>query len=376
MATRHWLTLRLSDGLGPVLAARLADAAGGAAAACAASAGDLLSIDGIGKIKAKLIAASLRPAAGRADAELAKCAAAGVAVVSRDDADYPPLLRPLHDAPMVLWVRGGLEPRDLNAVAVVGSRKCSAYGREQAERFSTWLAGAGYTLVSGGARGVDAACHRGALRHPHGRTLAVLGCGVDVAYPPEHEKLYAEIEAGRGAVLADYPLGTPPHAQHFPPRNRIVSGLSRGVLVVEAAEQSGAHITARLAADEHGRPVFALPGRVDNPLTAGPHRLLREGATLVTAPDQIPDELGPLPEMEDVRPTPEVSLFDAPPPPDEKPPLSCDEAAVHAALDGPATVDQVAAKTGLPAHVVLRAMTMLSLKGRVRRVDGQTYENK
>ncbi len=248
--------------------------------------------------KAGKIAASLRAAAGQVDAELARAAAAGATVICPDDGTYPPLLREIPDPPLVLYVRGTIEPRDLNAVAIVGSRKCSLYGREQAERFSALLAGAGFTVVSGGARGTDTAAHRGAILHPAGRTIAVLGSGVDVAYPPENAALFEQL-ARRGAVLSEYPMGTPPAAENFPKRNRIVSGMSRGVLVVEADERSGALITARQAADDHNRPVFALPGRVDNPLSSGPHALIRDGAVLVTKLEDILDDLGPLPDGDD-----------------------------------------------------------------------------
>src|SRR5439155_14814585 len=199
------------------------------------------------------------------------------------------------DPPAVLYVKGALEPRDLNSVAMVGSRRCSFYGREQSERFAALLAGAGITIVSGGARGIDSAAHRGAMSHPQGRTIAVLGCGVDVVYPPENANLFEEI-ATRGALISEYPLGTPPLKDNFPRRNRIVSGLSRGVLVVEADERSGALITTQQAIEDHSRPVFAIPGRIDNPLSAGPHTLIRDGAVLTESITQILDNLGPLPE--------------------------------------------------------------------------------
>ena len=187
-----------------------------------------------------------------------------------------------------------MQPRDLNAVGVVGSRRPSGYGKEQAERFGSLLGTAGFTVVSGGAYGIDAAAHRGALRATDGRTIAVLGSGVDVPYPPENEPLFSQISDGCGAVVSEHPLGSPPRKENFPRRNRIISGMSRGVLVVECEEKSGALITARQA-DEHNRPVFAVPGRVDNPMSGGPHALLRTGAFLAATLEDVSDNLGPLP---------------------------------------------------------------------------------
>jgi DNA protecting protein DprA len=230
----------------------------------------------------------------RVDDELAKCTELAVALLCPDDDAYPALLKEIPDPPAVLYVRGAFEPRDLNAVAIVGSRKCSYYGREQAERFAALLAGAGFSVISGGARGIDSAAHRGAMSHAHGRTIAVLGSGIDVPYPPENAPLFEEI-AKRGAVVSEYPLGTPPLKDNFPRRNRIVSGMSRGVLVIEADIKSGALITARQACDDHSRPVFALPGRVDNALSDGPHLLIRDGAVLTTKLEDIIENLGPLP---------------------------------------------------------------------------------
>lgn len=212
----------------------------------------------------------------------------------------------------------------------------------------------------------------------------MLGSGIDVAYPPENADLFARIADGRGAVISEYPIGTPPAAENFPRRNRIVSGLSRGVLVVEAAERSGALITARQAADDHNRPVFALPGRVDNPLAFGPHYLIRDGATLVTKLEDILDELGPLPhhayEPPPAAPAPEASeepsaaTGSAPAPRTSFQPTAAQALLLQHLTADPSTVDALIDRTGLEAAVVLRELTVLSLKGVVKRVDGQQYK--
>jgi len=224
---------------------------------------------------------------------------------------------------------------------------------------------------------VDSAAHRGAMAHPQGRTIAVLGCGLDVTYPPENAGVFEQI-AQHGAVITEHSIGTPPHKENFPRRNRIVSGMSRGVLVVEADERSGALITARQACDDHGRPVFALPGRVDNSLSAGPHQLIRDGAVITTRLEDILDGLGPLPE--DVS---QPMLFDEKPAPAA--PVSESASPIlanvsdrqqsilsHLGAD-PANVDWLIEQTSLPAHVILQELTFLSLKGHVSRIDGQTF---
>ncbi|HWE00817.1 MAG TPA: DNA-processing protein DprA [Tepidisphaeraceae bacterium] len=384
MALGHWLQLSLTDGVGPILSRRLVETAGGAAAACSASADQLADIEGIGTVRSRKIHASLRAAAAKADEEFDKCAKANVSLLSPDDDAYPVLLRSIPDPPCVLYMRGALEPRDLNSVAIVGSRKCSFYGREQAERFAALLAGAGITVISGGARGIDSSSHRGAISHPQGRTIAVLGSGVDVAYPPENASLFDQI-AERGAVLSEFPLGSSPLRENFPRRNRIVSGMSRGVLVVEADERSGALITARQACDDHGRPVFALPGRVDNPLSFGPHMLIRDGATLVTKLEDILDGLGPVPH-DAMEPTLFGTLAAEQASAAAKAPALPPEAArqmdglteqqrqILTAIAGDtASVDLIVDRTSLPVHVVLQELTFLSLKGKIRRIDGQTY---
>jgi DNA processing protein len=370
MALHDWMQLALTDGLGPILTRRLIEAAGDAQAACAASAALLRSIDGIGSAKADQIQRSLRKSNDEANREIQRAEKIGVKIICPDDETYPALLRDIPDPPNVLYVKGTIEPRDLNAVAIVGSRRCSFYGREQAERFAALLAGAGFTVISGGARGIDSAAHRGAMSHSQGRTIAVLGCGINNVYPPENASLFEQI-AAYGAVMSEFPIGTPPIAENFPRRNRIVSGMSRGVLVIEADDRSGALITARLACDDHGRPVFALPGRVDNKMSAGPHKLIRDGATLVTNLEDILEGLGPLPqgvseptlfesEIKEVA-TPQIGLTDQ-------------QRQILLGIDSePTNVDTIVERTTLPGHLVLQELTFMSLKGVVKRVDGQTY---
>jgi len=381
MALRHWLQLSLTDGLGPILSNRMVAFAGSAQAACEAHAKSLREVDGIGTSKSSKLVSALLVASEKVDAELERAQAAGVALICPDDASYPLLLRSIPDPPNVLYIKGKFEPRDLNAIAIVGSRKCTHYGREQADRFGALLGGAGFTVISGGARGVDSAAHRGALSHSQGRTIAVLGSGLDVPYPPENESLFEQI-AARGAVISEFPMETPPLAENFPRRNRIVSGMSRGVLVIEADERSGALITARQACDDHGRPVFAIPGRIDNSQSAGPHRLIRDGAILTSGIEDILEGLGPLPQgASELQFDETVAEVPAEPDSPQLPAtprvmidLSDRQRAILAELGTDAmAVDAIIDRTELPAPLVLQELTFLSLKGLVRRVDGQSY---
>jgi len=374
MAIEHWLRLAMTDGIGPILIRRIIDACGSAESACAASAGMLNSIDGIGSSKS----ASIRRSMGEAkvDQELKRCADLGIRLICPDDEEFPALLKEIPDPPAVLYVQGSLQPRDLNAIAIVGSRKCSFYGREQSERFAALLAGAGFTVVSGGARGIDSAAHRGAIAHPQGRTIAVLGSGLDVPYPPENEPLFRQIvETDHGAIVSEYPLGTPPLRDNFPRRNRIVSGLSRGVLVIEADTRSGALITARQANEDHSRTVFALPGRVDNALSDGPHQLIRDGAVLTRNLEDILEGLGPLPHsvgeapmlIESAQTEQTVAKTQATI-------LTDRQKLILDHLDGDAIhVDALIERTSLGASEILQELTLLTLKGVVRRVEGQTF---
>jgi DNA processing protein len=365
----HWLQLALTEGIGPILTSRLIAAAGGAEAACNADVSLLRDIEGIGPNKSREIYQALKRASVEVEKELDRAKAAGISLICPEDPTYPDILKLIPDPPVVLYVRGTLEPRDLIAMAIVGSRRCSHYGREQAERFASLLAQAGFTVVSGGARGVDSAAHRGAMTSTSGRTLAVLGCGVDIAYPPENAALFEQISA-RGAVISEFPISSPPLRENFPRRNRIISGLSRGVLVVEADVASGALITARQACDSHNRPVFAIPGRIDNAMSAGPHALIRDGAVLVTALEDILDNLGPLPFQTTV--PNEAPLFaDSPAP---AAPLQTRQQLIVEKIDSdPTTLDAIISRTELPAEIVMQELTMLTLRGVVKRVDGQSY---
>lgn len=394
MALAHYLQLSLTDGIGPILIRRMIDLAGSAEAAVKMRVRDLQQVEGIGSAKATAIHESLHQSAGAAEEQMRFASQCGARIICSEDGDYPELLKTIPDPPVILYVIGTLEPRDLQSLAIVGSRRCSYYGREQAERFGALLAGAGFTVVSGGARGIDSAAHRGALSHPHGRTISVLGSGLDTLYPPENAGLFKQISE-RGAIVSEFPFGTAPSPENFPRRNRIVSGMSRGVLVVEADERSGALITARLANEDHGRPVFALPGRVDNRMSAGCHKLIRDGAILVTGLEDIQEGLDPLPHSvvepslssaepcrsngvaecrsDSETPSPRHSV--TPSPANAVPPNLTDRQTLllRELGDDPAAVDQLIDRTGLDAATILQELTFLSLKAIVKRVDGQTY---
>lgn len=215
------------------------------------------------------------------------CARLDIALITIDDADYPVILREIFDPPLVLYCRGTLIS-DARRVGMVGARKFTAYGEAAAMEFAERLAAAGVTVVSGAARGIDTRAHRGALRS--GRTVAVLGCGIDISYPPENRRLLSQIVETGGAVISEYAPGTQPLPVFFPARNRIISGLSEGVLVVEAAQRSGSLITAEMALSE-GRDVYAIPGSIYSPQSGGCHNLIRAGAQLVEAPQEILAEM-------------------------------------------------------------------------------------
>lgn len=280
------------------------------------------------------------------------------------DPGYPALLRPV-PSPPALWVRGALAAEDALAIAVVGARRASPYGLEVAERLATELAARGVTIVSGLARGIDAAAHRGALA-AGGRTLAVLGCGIDVVYPPEHRALAAAIEA-RGALVSQFPPGMPALPGHFPARNRTLAGLALGVLVIEAAERSGALITAGFGGDL-GREVFAVPGRITSELAAGTNRLIQDGAKLITCWQDVVSEL-PESWRRAVRGV--VVSARAPAPPEAE----RDEGRMLALLtpDEPRHIEALIARGGLTPARTAAALVALELGGWARQLAGQRW---
>lgn len=282
------------------------------------------------------------------------------------DPSYPMRLKMIADPPPLLYITGTLTEEDELAVAIVGARRATASGRAMTEELSHDLAEAGMTVVSGLARGVDAAAHRGALA-AQGRTIAVLGCGIDRTYPPEHERLRKQIEE-RGAILSETPMGAPPHSHHFPRRNRIISGLSLGVIVTEAAINSGSLITARLAA-EQGREVFAVPGFVKEDTSRGTNALLKEGAALIERAQDVIDAV--LPQLEQslrlrLQPCREEKLSG-----DE---LGGVEQRVYDVLSyDPITVDDVSITAKLPVSTVMASLLSLELRQRVKQLPGQRY---
>ncbi|HKS16863.1 MAG TPA: DNA-processing protein DprA [Planctomycetota bacterium] len=281
------VALNLTGLVGAALHRRLCERFGSARAALRANRADLRRVHGIGEITSEAIVEAAR--SGEAAREIELAASEGVSILPFGGPGYPAALGNLYDPPLVLYVRGALEERDLLGVGVVGSREATPYGLRQAGRFGMELAALGVTVVSGLARGIDTQAHHGALRAKEGRTLAVLGSGVGAVYPPENLALSLRI-AERGALLSEFPVRSTPAPENFPRRNRLISGLSLGILVVEAGEKSGALITADWAM-EQGREVFALPGSVESPMSRGTHLLIRQGAKLAECAADVLEEL-------------------------------------------------------------------------------------
>jgi DNA processing protein len=353
------LALAQADGVGPRLRRSLLDAFGSAEAALTAPAAELQKVAGIGK----KTAASIAEARDRGGIEdlLADCRDHDVRILLEEDEEYPSALKTTHTPPAVLFVRGRFDRRDALALAVVGTRHATTYGLRQAEKLAGSLARSGFTIVSGLARGIDGTAHKAALA-AGGRTIAVLGSGVLNVYPPEHQEL-AEAIAARGAIVSETPPRAAPIGGIFPQRNRIISGLALGVLVIEAPAHSGALSTARHAL-EQGREVFAVPGPIDSRASQGCHRLIRDGAGLVESAEDVLEALGPLAEPastvagREVRHPGEILLNDQ-------------EQRVLAAIGTqPTSIDDLVAEVAMPTPQVLATLSVLELRRLIRRLGG------
>jgi len=353
------LRLNLVSGVGPRLRHLLRNRFGSIAAIFRASAAELQSVPGVGPKLAEAIRNGAGPSA--AERELQRCRAQGFELILRETPQYPAALEDVNDAPDVLYCRGRLESRDAVAVAIVGSRHCTLYGRQQAEKLAAGLSQAGVTIVSGLARGIDSAAHRGALQ-AGGRTLAVMASGLAMVYPPEHADLAEEV-VGSGAVLTELALDQPPVPGLFPQRNRIISGLALGVVIVEAARGSGALHTARHAM-EQGREVFAVPGRIDSPASDACHDLIRDGATLVRGVDDILTELGPLTQPVAAAPGGEIHV------PRELS-LSDQERDILGLVTlDPKHLDEILRGSSIEPSRTLSTITVLEMKRLIQRLPG------
>jgi len=379
---KYWIALKAVEEVGCVGFRTLLKAFFSPKAVFSASAQTLKVIPGIGPKTADHIRTFSDW--GMAEREVALAGKLGIAIVTCEDPLYPKYLLNIYDFPPLLYVKGSLCPEEI-PVAVVGSRLASAYGRYTTERLSRELALKGITIVSGLARGIDAAAHRGALAGK-GRTIAVLGCGLDVIYPPENTKLADDITA-RGALITEFPFGTPPNAPNFPARNRIISGISFGVVVVEAGEKSGSLITARFAA-EQGRSVFAVPGAIDTAGSRGTHRLIKQGAKLIENVDDILEEILPqavrLPALSEKQPRipmPDSTQLDpetmnAPPAADIAGLGETERKLFALVPQKPVEIDTLIITSGFAPQEVLNGLLILELRGLIRQLPGKMFVRK
>ena len=362
VALRDILEAMAVPGVGPVSARRLLARYGSVAEA---RKGDKRDLQATGLNRTALSALREKALSYEPAEEIEKARRHNVRIVPLGASDYPAPLRNLHDAPPALYIKGSYLPRDVVALAVVGSRRASVYGLTQAERLAGDLARAGFTIISGLARGIDSIAHRASLK-TGGRTIAVLGNGLAGVYPSEHAGL-AERIIENGAVVGELPMDTVPSARGFPARNRLIAGLSLGVLVVEASRRSGALITARLAA-ETGREIFAVPGDVGRPQTRGTHGLIRDGAKLVEGIEDIIEELGPLAAPVSMG-RDSSSLSDA-----RVLTLNARERAVYDVLaSSPKDIDRITRESGLPPANVAGTLTVLEMKRLAIQRPGKQY---
>ncbi len=359
-----WLALARVRGLGPATFKKLADFFDDPTRALSASAETLARVPGLDRPVAEGL---LRFSEwSEIEKEMTRAAAAGASIVAYANPLYPARLKAIADPPPFLYVKGELAGSDERAVAIVGTRAASEYGLGLTRELSRGLAALGFTIVSGMARGIDAAAHEAALE-AGGRTIAVLGSGVDVIYPREHEKLYKRI-CERGAVVSELPIATPPLSFHFPARNRIISGVAVGVVVVEATEKSGSLITAAQAL-EQGREVFAVPGAAGSSRSRGPHRLIRQGAKLVERVEDIIEEIAPqLAARAAAAEKPRAVL-----PSD----LTAEAKNIFALVaDAPRHIDEIIEQTGLNPGKASEVLLDLEIRGLLKQLPGKKFQVK
>lgn len=373
---RDWLQIVQAEGVGSVVFSRLLTYFGTIDAILGTSVSNLACVEGIGEKTAEKIFRSKN--SFDSEKEIALADKYGVCIINIQDDRYPTLLKKIYDPPPVLYVKGDFQPSDSLAIAIVGSRHCSTYGSEQASRFAHLLASAGFTIVSGMARGIDSAAHSGALS-AKGRTIAVQGCGLANIFPPENKTLFEKIAAS-GACVSELPMSYEPLAENFPPRNRIIAGLSLCSIVIEAMPRSGALITAK-AALEYNREVMAVPGKIDSPLSKGPHKLIKEGAKLVESVEDVIETLEFLQKDFAQHVTQsalqatvkvEMPLFDI-----SKLNLTETEKNILDCLDGePVHIEEVISKTEIAAGKVNAVLISLRLKGLVKQMPGNYFTKK
>jgi DNA processing protein len=379
-AVRHHVALALVPGLGPKLTAALLDRFGSAEAARQASPAQLLEIPHIGEKLAASLATALRTV--DVEAELHLMAQHGVHAIPLGFEGYPAPLATVPAPPPLLYMRGTWTFADVYGIAMVGSRSCTSYGLRITGQLARGLARAGFTIISGLARGIDAAAHRGALE-AGGRTIAVLAGGLSRIYPPEHTPLADEIANGRGCLITESPMALAPQPGMFPARNRLISGLARAVIVVEAHAKSGALITATHAADQ-GREVYAVPGPIDSPASSGCLELIRNGARLIRSAQDViedlkglaitePPAVAPTPWMGAPEPTPAAEPANLPLPLPQLEPL---QRQLFEALSSKRHADELARELNQPVGDVTRSLMQLELKKLVRRLPGNFYERR
>ena len=368
-----WLALIRADGVGPTMFGRLLKHFGSVDSVLGASAGRLTQVDHIGSKTAEQIVRTRSRFDAAAELQLAD--ELGVWIINLHDNRYPPVLKRVYDPPPVLYIKGTLLANDNLAVAIVGCRRCSSYGAEQASRFAHLLGSAGFTIVSGMARGIDTAAHQGALAIA-ARTIAVQGCGLAKLFPPENEKLF-ELITKSGCCISELPLQYEPLPENFPPRNRIIAGLSLATIVIEAPFRSGALITASAAMDNN-REVMAVPGKIDSHLNRGTHYLIKQGAKLIESVEDVMEALGYIGQQlkghssaaaESARQKVEQPLFDL-----SRLNLTADEMKIYNCLDNdPLHPDQITAHTSLSAGVVNASLISLRLKGLIKQLPGNMF---